>query len=80
MQEERKAKTLLDKYRVINPKGYLEIEETINRVYGNPTQLHLYGIYEDGELIYKESYNNENTRLKQVTQRKYCFNSQHSFL
>jgi len=36
MKEERKAKTLIDKYRVINPKGYLEIEETINRVAGNP--------------------------------------------
>lgn len=37
MKEERKAKTLIDKYRVINPKGYLEIEETINRASGNPS-------------------------------------------
>jgi len=37
MKEERQAKTLIEKYRVINPKGYLEIEETINRVNGNPS-------------------------------------------
>jgi hypothetical protein len=31
MKEEKKAKTLLEKYRVINPQGYLDIEETIVR-------------------------------------------------
>lgn len=32
MKEERKAKTLLDKYRILhNPRGYKDIEETINR-------------------------------------------------
>jgi hypothetical protein len=31
MKEERKAKTLIEKYRVINPKGYLDIEEIIMR-------------------------------------------------
>ena len=31
MKEEKKAKSLIQKYRVINPKGYINIEETINR-------------------------------------------------
>jgi hypothetical protein len=54
MKEERKAKSLLDKYRILhNPKGYNEIEETINRKHA-PYQLQLYGIYDEGELIYKE--------------------------
>ena len=39
MKEERQAKNLIEKYRVINPKGYLEIEEIINRANGNPSQL-----------------------------------------
>lgn len=80
MKEEKKAKSLIDQYRVINPKGYLEIEETINRQHGAPNQLHLYGIYDDGELIYQEAIpDSASARLKQSTQRKYCFN-QHSFL
>ena len=80
MKEERKAKTLIEKYRVINPKGYLDIEETVNRVHGGPNQLKLYGIYDDGELIYKEAVpDSANVRLKIAGQRKYCFN-QYSFL
>jgi hypothetical protein len=31
IKEEKKAKSLIEKYRVINPKGYLDIEETIMR-------------------------------------------------
>jgi hypothetical protein len=31
MKEEKKAKNLIEKYRVINPQGYLDIEETISR-------------------------------------------------
>lgn len=80
MKEERKTKSLIDKYRVINPKGYLEIEETVNRVHGNPNQLQLYGIYDDGELIYKEAVpDNTNVRLKIAGLKKYCFNH-NSFL
>eukprot|EP00347_Sterkiella_histriomuscorum_P017591 403348751 len=80
MKEERKAKSLIDQYRVINPKGYLEIEETINRQHGQPNQLQLYGIYDEGELIYKEAIpDTANARLKIAGQRKYCFNH-NSFL
>jgi hypothetical protein len=54
MREERKAKNLLDKYRILhNPRGYNEIEETLIRQHP-PYQLQLYGIYDEGELIYKE--------------------------
>ena len=54
MKDERRAKTMLDKYRmVLNPKGYTDINETINRTRA-PNQLQLYGIYDEGELIYKE--------------------------
>lgn len=38
---------------MINPKSYLEIDEKIDREY-DPKELELYGIYDDGELIYKE--------------------------
>lgn len=32
MKEDKRAKSMLDKYRmVLNPKGYTDIEETINR-------------------------------------------------
>ncbi|CDW91203.1 UNKNOWN [Stylonychia lemnae] len=79
MKEERKAKGLIEKYRVINPKGYLEIEETINRVSGNPNQLQLYGIYDDGELIYKEAIPERSEMRRIFGQRKYCFNK-YSFL
>ena len=54
MKNERKAKSLLDKYRIVlRPRDYNDIEETINRQHP-PHQLQLYGIYEEGELIYKE--------------------------
>lgn len=53
IKEEKKTKNLLEKYRVINPKSYLEIEEKIDREH-SPKELELYGIYDDGELIYKE--------------------------
>jgi hypothetical protein len=53
MREERKAKNLLDKYRILQPRGYNEIEETLIRQHP-PYQLQLYGIYDEGELIYKE--------------------------
>ena len=79
IQEEKKAKTLIEKYRVINPKGYLDIEETIIREHA-PNQLSLYGIYDDGELIYKEKIPDSTTvRLKLLGIRKYCFNP-NSFL
>ncbi len=54
MKEEKKARSILDKYRmVLDPKSYTKIEETINRRH-LPNQLTLYGIYDEGELIYKE--------------------------
>ena len=31
MKEEKNTKNLIEKYRVINPKGYIDIEETIDR-------------------------------------------------
>ena len=31
MKDERKAKSLIEKYRVVNPKAYINIEETIIR-------------------------------------------------
>lgn len=79
IKDERKAKTLVEKYRVINPKGYLDIEEIILREH-TPTQLSLYGIYEGGELIYKEKVPDSNTvRLRLLGIKKYSFNK-HSFL
>jgi len=84
MREERKAKSLLDKYRILhNPRGYNEIEETIERPRHPPHQLQLYGIYDEGELIYKEAprlgADYASARLKIRGLRKYSFHP-HSFL
>ena len=52
----------------------MEIEEKIERE-NEPKELELYGIYDDGELIYKEKVQDVLTvRLKLVGIRKYCFN------
>ena len=32
LKEEKQAKNIIEKYRVINPKDYIDIEETINRL------------------------------------------------
>jgi len=39
----------------------------------------LYGIYDDGELIYKEALPDRNDMRRILGQKKYCFN-QYSFL
>ena len=58
MNEEKKSKSLLERYRLINMTTYLEVEEVIYRETA-PLQLSLYGIFED-ELIYKENTNGGN--------------------
>jgi len=79
MKEEKKAKSMIEKYRVINPSGYLDINEVILRQ-TPPTKLHLYGIFED-ELIYKESVDEAARNRRRITDvRKYSINKDSLFM